>query len=160
MWVPHSFPVDEMTPLFVGRPSCSSEEGGARGVREVDGTVCHGTARGWRVTHEDVRRNPCRGHAQHSDARVLSHVDRKWTPSRTGVNAPLVTQRSKCGTSVPLFQKAFCLCGFKIRHQTQLCTVRLKQSLQPFTSVLLIMWTPGVIMKVTPPDGRGLRTVR
>lgn len=38
---------------------CSSEEGGGGGVREVDGAVCDGAARGRQLADEDVPGNLC-----------------------------------------------------------------------------------------------------
>lgn len=55
-------------------PSCSSEEGGGRGVREVDGAVCGGAPGGRWVGDESVCGNPCGGRAQHPDARRLPDV--------------------------------------------------------------------------------------
>lgn len=49
--------------FFLIAPSlcpCSSEEGGGRGVCEVDGAFREGTARGRRVAHENIHRNPRR----------------------------------------------------------------------------------------------------
>lgn len=50
---------------------CSSEEGGAGGVCEVDGSVCGGATWGRRLLHENIRGNSCGRHAQHPDPRLL-----------------------------------------------------------------------------------------
>lgn len=46
---------------FVHSSFCphSSEEGGGRGVREVDGAFRHGAAGGWWVAYENIHRYPC-----------------------------------------------------------------------------------------------------
>lgn len=53
---------------------CSFEEGGSRGVREVDGAICHGTAGGRWVAYENIHRNPCRWHAQHPVPCLFSYM--------------------------------------------------------------------------------------
>lgn len=70
-------------------PSCSSEEGGGRGVREVDGPVRRGAARGRRVAAEGVLGNRGGGRAQHPDARRLPDVAREYAFILKGTVLPV-----------------------------------------------------------------------
>lgn len=65
---------------FVHSSFCphSSEEGGGRGVREVDGAFRHGAAGGWWVAYENIHRYPCWWHAQHPDPCLLHYMAGKW----------------------------------------------------------------------------------
>lgn len=59
---------------FVPHLLCSSQKGGVRGVCEVDGPVCHGAARGWWLTNENLHWDHCRRHAQHPEPLVISFI--------------------------------------------------------------------------------------